>query len=151
MSRASAGVRVFIPHPLTKYPPAFREPVKTIFPCSFNFFIQRSMVFEGIFNVAAISTTRFPGFLLMNSSSFFIPSFIPSFVPSFIPSFIPPFIPSLVGRRKNFTTKAPAVSLNSGLGLPFKAHPSTIRCRRPDRHRPGPGRIAVAFGRAPRV
>lgn len=29
------------------------------------------MVFEGIFNAAAISTTRFPGFLLMNSSRFF--------------------------------------------------------------------------------
>jgi hypothetical protein len=47
--------------------------MKAILPCSFNFFIQRSMVFEGIFNAAAISTTLLPGLLLMNSKSRDIP------------------------------------------------------------------------------
>jgi len=106
-----ADGELFVAHLLTKYPPLFLGPEKTISPCSLNFFIQRSTVFEGIFDAAAISTTLLPGFLPMNSKSRFIPS----------------FIPSLAGRRINFTTKAPVVSFNSGLGLPFMAHPSSIR------------------------
>ena len=79
-----------IAHLLAKYPPLFLGPEKMIAPRSFNFFIQRSMVFEGIFNAAAISTTLLPGFLRMNSKSRFIPSFAPPFNPSLVPSFIPP-------------------------------------------------------------
>ncbi len=76
---------VLIAHLLTKYPPLFLGPEKTISPCSLNFFIQRSMVFEGTFTAAAISTTLLAGFFRIYSKSWLIPSFTPPFIPHLFP------------------------------------------------------------------
>jgi len=88
-------------HLFGKVPTRLTAPLNVIFPSSLSFFIQRSIVFEGIFVETAISTTRLPGFF----ANEFQTIFVPSLAPSFVPSLIPPFYSSLAGRRENLTTK----------------------------------------------